>query len=511
MRVSKSFLIIIKIIAAILAVNLAVVSGWFLDIAIVSHTVKSSSSYENFGPLIVIIFLLLPCIAISGVFIYFVLFSLIGKIFKDRDEVLNQQKEIVKPKPKGPNLLVVGLISFPLAILNSISTALLIWDILFNHVLAITPVTQTVTSNTNLNYYGSYVNQFWFGLFFNSILFTILFLVFVFVYFTLIRSIFSHRGNLKINIICFILLICFIPVMFTLFSFDMNNQVTNYLGYNKNNPKGPQITYESYADIKGLGFLCNVRSRFRSLYSANLNPVSVCELDLTNDANLDAVSVSNFQNLVDLKLDGSSFTLLPKEIGNDKKLRGINLLNTGLEELPDEITTLPNLEELTLTSNKNLKKLPSNIDNLAKLDILVVSDSGIRDFPSTSGLSNLSYLDLSADRFEKFPASVTKLKNLKIFVFKGNSLSFPIEITEMKIKYLNLALSNITEVPSEISKMTGLEELDLSNNPIKSLPPEISRLNKLQILKLYGTKIKKKEADKIKELLPNVNIYFKED
>ncbi|RNA28663.1 leucine-rich repeat-containing 59 [Brachionus plicatilis] len=80
------------------------------------------------------------------------------------------------------------------------------------------------------------------------------------------------------------------------------------------------------------------------------------------------------------------------------------------------------------------------------------------------------YLDLSLCNLEKIP-----IKEI---------LEFP------KIKRLNLSFNNLSNLPSDISKLQHIKEIDLSKNHLQSLPENIGSLVNLKCLDLLGNQLK---------------------
>jgi Leucine-rich repeat (LRR) protein len=66
-------------------------------------------------------------------------------------------------------------------------------------------------------------------------------------------------------------------------------------------------------------------------------------------------------------------------------IKNLHLHNKGNEKFPlaENITLIPNLEELNLSGNKQLDALPGNIGNISKLLILDVTDTPIKSFPES--------------------------------------------------------------------------------------------------------------------------------
>lgn len=107
-----------------------------------------------------------------------------------------------------------------------------------------------------------------------------------------------------------------------------------------------------------------------------------------------ATMFSAFKRLKELDLSGCNLKTLHKSIGSLVYLRYLNVSNTPLENLPNTIKKLCNLQTLDLTDCHNLSHLPSGITRLVNLRHLIIKDCSrlARIPPSIRSLLNLQTL-----------------------------------------------------------------------------------------------------------------------
>lgn len=112
--------------------------------------------------------------------------------------------------------------------------------------------------------------------------------------------------------------------------------------------------------------------------------------------------------------------------GNIPKLREITLDNNPVEQLPETIGELTDLEGLYVI-NGRLSSLPVSIGNLTKLKDLTLSGNRIRSLPDSIGnLTNLTALNLAYNNLESLPSGIANLTNLEVLDLTGNRLrTFP--------------------------------------------------------------------------------------
>lgn len=108
-----------------------------------------------------------------------------------------------------------------------------------------------------------------------------------------------------------------------------------------------------------------------------------------------------------LVLEEEELSSLPATIGQYSELRYLSLWGQeALEELPEEIGQLQNLEVLILNST-GIKRLPASIGQLQNLRILDLGNCQLQQLPEGLGqLQALEALNLSANQLEELPLAL---------------------------------------------------------------------------------------------------------
>ncbi|XP_049840577.1 leucine-rich repeat-containing protein 47-like [Schistocerca gregaria] len=194
---------------------------------------------------------------------------------------------------------------------------------------------------------------------------------------------------------------------------------------------------------------------------------------------------------------GSMYSKVIEESGVDPflfslvNLNYLNINETCLTSVPDDIGRLINLTSLILYSN-NISSLPQTIGKLSKLKILDLSRNKLESIPDEiSALGQLSTLNLGTNILTKIPSLVKNTK-LSILDLSHNQFEeFPdvchselIHLSEMKLNG-----NNIKEVPPTIGQLPAMKMLDLSDNSIATVPGELSDIPKLKEVNLKGNKL----------------------
>jgi Leucine-rich repeat (LRR) protein len=158
---------------------------------------------------------------------------------------------------------------------------------------------------------------------------------------------------------------------------------------------------------------------------------------------------------------------LTEALANPDSVHKLSLKRQKLTTIPQEVYSLPYLQELDLTNNK-IKALP----------------------PEIARLKNLSYLNVSKNQLETFPKEMGELSNLKTLVASQNE--------------------ELSSFPPEMSKMESLTYLDIWGTSISEFPKEWSKMKNLKWIDLRTINITKEERTAIEELFPDAKIYLSE-
>ena len=151
------------------------------------------------------------------------------------------------------------------------------------------------------------------------------------------------------------------------------------------------------------------------------------------------------------------------------QLRTLDLSDSDLDALPDEIALFTNLEVLEL-SNNCFSVVPDVVTRLKKLAKLSFMYNKLEVVPPEIGnLEWLKDLNLCCNRLSELPVDFSRLQALETLALTSNRFSvFPVEIAEL----------------------VNLEALYLADNPFSTLPGELEKLSKLKHLYLGGPNLK---------------------
>lgn len=190
---------------------------------------------------------------------------------------------------------------------------------------------------------------------------------------------------------------------------------------------------------------------------------SVRDLDLTA-CRLQEIPdyVSELTELIELTLNKNSISEVPSALGSCTQLQTLRINDNVLTAVHDKLGSLPVLSHVDFGNNL-LRDVPTALFSLGKLDNLLLHNNFIDEIPSDiQKLSSLTCLSLSSNKIESLPTEIGSLENLSILMLEGN-----------KLEYL----------PAEIGALINLEDLALDGNNLLAYPYELADLQRLN--KIY--------------------------
>ncbi|KAK9205176.1 hypothetical protein WN943_015443 [Citrus x changshan-huyou] len=174
--------------------------------------------------------------------------------------------------------------------------------------------------------------------------------------------------------------------------------------------------------------------------------------------------------------------------GGMKCLQELLLNETDIKELPLSIELLSGLVQLTLKGCKNLSSLPVTISSLKWLRNLELSGcSKLKIFPEiVASMEDLSELYLDGTSITEMPSSIELLMGLELLNLNDckNLVRLPSSIKGLKyLKTLNLSgCFKLENVPETVGQVESLEELDISGTAIRRPPSSIFLMKNLRTL-----------------------------
>lgn len=211
--------------------------------------------------------------------------------------------------------------------------------------------------------------------------------------------------------------------------------------------------------------------------------------DNPEDAYLEAlrrIEQAAKENATKLDLGGLGLAELPSEIDQLTKLQLLDLRANQLSSLPTQIGSLTNLKALGLGSNQ-ITNLPPEIDQLTNLKSLALPNNHLVSMPEEiSLLTNLKELHLNNNQLISLPAEIGQLSKLQVLNLYRNQLTnLDPEIGQLtNLQSFELEDNELTNLPAEIGLLAQLQTLSVHNNQLSHLPPEIGLLTQLQALRL---------------------------
>ena len=259
-------------------------------------------------------------------------------------------------------------------------------------------------------------------------------------------------------------------------------------------------------------------------------------LDVSNNRleQLDHAELQKLVALVSLKLSNNKLSSLPANFSHFRQLRSLNLSSNNFTEFPEHICGLKSLVDLDISFNK-LSSLPK-ISQLKTLERIWVTNNelkgpfnesfkslvnlkeidarfnGITNLDYVTALPNLDSLLVGHNNISTFKGS---FKQLRVLILDHNPLtSFELEeplptlvnlnlasakLVEFKetmfdfmpnLQRLNLDKNHLSNMSSQIGRLSKLEYFSMAKNPLTLVPPSVGNLVELKYLNIRECNVK---------------------
>ncbi|KAK9984835.1 hypothetical protein SO802_034360 [Lithocarpus litseifolius] len=254
-------------------------------------------------------------------------------------------------------------------------------------------------------------------------------------------------------------------------------------------------------DLKGCQELTSLPDKFEM--------ESLVTLNLTHCLKVKKIPefVGNMELLQELLLEGTAIIELPSSVECLTGLKTLILHNCkNLVCLPNTICSLTSLNNLDLFRCSKFDKLPEDLGNIVSLKKLHLSETAIKELPSSfEFLTGLTVLYLTdCKNFVLLPSTICSLKSLDTIILFGCPKfdKLPKDLGNIiNLKELNLSGTAIKELPSSVEFLIGLTSLDLTNcKKFVLLPSTICSLKSLEVISLFGCS----KFDKLPKDLGNI-------
>ncbi|EDW11891.2 uncharacterized protein Dmoj_GI17392 [Drosophila mojavensis] len=232
---------------------------------------------------------------------------------------------------------------------------------------------------------------------------------------------------------------------------------------------------------------------------------------------LDGNCLGNLQQLRSLRLEGNLFYRIPTNaLAGLKTLEALNLGSNLLTIINDEdFPRMPNLIVLLLKRNQIMKISAGALKNLTALKVLELDDNLISSLPEGLGkLPQLQELSMTSNRIRwindtELPRSMqmldmraNPLSTITAGAFRGMTKLRKLILSDVRtlrhfpeleachaLEILKLDRAGIQEVPSNLCRQTPrLKSLELKTNSLKSIP-NLSSCRDLRLLDLSSNQI----------------------
>ncbi|XP_039945720.1 leucine-rich repeat-containing protein 2 isoform X2 [Hirundo rustica] len=191
--------------------------------------------------------------------------------------------------------------------------------------------------------------------------------------------------------------------------------------------------------------------------------------------------VNKEQNKFIFQLSGEQWMELPDSLKEQVYLKEWHVYNTLIQTIPTYIALFQDLIVLELSKNQ-INHLPAEIgeliqdiqlSNLKQLTFVDVSANKFHSIPiCVLRMSNLQWLDISSNSLKDLPEDIDRLDELQTLLLQKNKLTYlPRALVNMpKLSLLVVSGDDLVEMPTAICESTtGLKFVSLKDSPVETI------------------------------------------
>lgn len=183
--------------------------------------------------------------------------------------------------------------------------------------------------------------------------------------------------------------------------------------------------------------------------------------------------------------------------------KSLNLNTRELDDLPAGVAKV-GLEHALLPNN-HFSDVPDSLLKAKNLRTLDLTRNNLWRLTLPEGTwPTLESLDLSFNRFKRFPRDLYALKSLKKLAFRAQDVGVPAGIGALtQLEELDVSIQSVTEWPADFFTLSKLKVLDVSNTTLGGVPEAFGQLKQLTALRVSRSSWASGSAlETLKRLLP---------
>lgn len=209
-----------------------------------------------------------------------------------------------------------------------------------------------------------------------------------------------------------------------------------------------------------------------------------------------------------LKLEEQDLTKIPRKIRQYTSLNKLDMSHNGLTKIGGKLKKNKRLKIIDLSYNE-FTFFPKELAYNRYLREVYINNNEIDSIWSLRDFRYLTHLNLNDNNLRYLP-DLSRNRDMEVLYINNNKLvSIPNSIKSMReLIQLDLSNNQLTELPKRIAGLKSLEVLDLSNNNFTEAPYQLAKLRSLQSVNLSGNPISLEEIEKLRKLMPKVEIVF---
>ncbi|KRX42887.1 Protein flightless-1 -like protein [Trichinella murrelli] len=193
-----------------------------------------------------------------------------------------------------------------------------------------------------------------------------------------------------------------------------------------------------------------------------------------------------------LKLNHTNLDKLPEELSSLKNLEHLQMTHNALSSVHGELSDLPCLRSVVVRNNQiKTSGIPTDIFDMQDLNIIDFNRNALKETPpNLDHATGAIVLNLSHNNLESIPNQVLILSDNPLFHFQLKQLPCMSHLRVLRMRKTQRSSANM---PTTFENLLSLEEVDFSCNELTEIPEAMYKLENLKRLNISDNCIEKFE------------------
>ena len=201
----------------------------------------------------------------------------------------------------------------------------------------------------------------------------------------------------------------------------------------------------------------------------------------------------------------------PKKVTRIRILEEQDSLQHYINKLDGKFVNLTQISLNSMYEGNLINELPNSITQIKNLNAIYISSNRLTKLPSSIGtLNKLKRLELNGNYIKQIPNEPLNFRDDATVYLRSNKIEYlPNNFSNSNFSVLDLSRNPIKALPENFGNLKNLTNLVIENTDLVDFPNTFSDLKKLKVVSLVNTKIPIEKIKEMEKKLPNCTFIIK--